>query len=738
LMGRARALLAKGDAAGAMVMLETFLRAEPKVSGYVWLDLGDLAMQVNKKEDHAKARSAYMKAAQLLSSPSELPSRVKALVWAGVAHRRDNQHADALVLITRALQLDPDNQDGHLHAALAYSGLNDMVNSLKHYMWLVRFERPMRLCSRYQSIAEHLCAVRLWDLALRWVQQAVDMCRPEESGDLLELLVMGSVCAAKLDRAELVDGFESKGAKLRNDQVFRDKRVQLNERICLSSVIYRQGFGRNESAWRAHLLPILTQPDEHPPRPDVYELDWPTLCIAAAHSVRPAVGCYDKLDAFLLRSRSAFLSDHGVEFRNPLLNPLECLVSPHLTAADCRWASVVSSSRLSAGAVAAQLNPDDYPLLAAGAKLELGLFAADWSLGHPMQRLIMAFLRSYPRHAVRLTLFYRGVSGTSPVLQAAAALVDEAVSLSGVAAQDAAILIRHRSLHAMIDCAGATGDGMPDLMVLKAAPIMAGWAGFPGTSGSPAIDYIIADRWTVPPELRANTLTEHAIYIAGSWLFTDHIAHYGANPEFFDPSSRNNLALRAQVRAEFGIGPDQIVYGSFNRPLKLDPHMMSAVCEVMRRVPNSVFLQVAFDMASSAVPQLERIWQEDCGLPRARLVLLPLFKSGKHLQVAALALDVALDSPLYNGGLTSADMLFAGVPIVTLSGALHKWTQRMAGSIVRAAGLPELVAADWEDYIAIAARLALDREHYARIRVRLFRAFSGSPLASQVLFQPQV
>jgi predicted O-linked N-acetylglucosamine transferase (SPINDLY family) len=94
--------------------------------------------------------------------------------------------------------------------------------------------------------------------------------------------------------------------------------------------------------------------------------------------------------------------------------------------------------------------------------------------------------------------------------------------------------------------------------------------------------------------------------------------------------------------------------------------------------------------------------------------------------------DVALDTLPYNGGTTTCEALWMGVPVVTLAGATH--AARMGASLLRAAGLPELVAGEPEDFVARAVRLASDPAALARLRGGMRERLARSPLLDGARF----
>ncbi len=307
-------------------------------------------------------------------------------------------------------------------------------------------------------------------------------------------------------------------------------------------------------------------------------------------------GCASKLETFLLRARRIFANNSRAAFSNGMLDPLQCLWNPALTGGDCRWVARVIAARSAPPAAALRL-PERAEYPERPAKLHVGIFTADWSPIHPMQRLVSALLNHYPRDLLTVTLFHRDALETSATLVALVPLVDNHVYLDDFTTEEAYREIRARRCHVYLDCSGKTGSGLAGILSLKPAPVVMNWAGQPGTTGNDRVDYVVADRWTLPLELARSTVTERVLYLPGSWLFTDHRVYY----KKFNNAFRSDATVRAQVRAKYNIPRDAFVYGSFNRQTKLDHFTLDSICQVVQRVPNSVFVQVFHDSGESAL-----------------------------------------------------------------------------------------------------------------------------------------
>jgi len=92
-------------------------------------------------------------------------------------------------------------------------------------------------------------------------------------------------------------------------------------------------------------------------------------------------------------------------------------------------------------------------------------------------------------------------------------------------------------------------------------------------------------------------------------------------------------------------------------------------------------------------------------------------------------IDIGLDPTPFNGGATTFQALWMGVPVVTLAGG--NFCQRMGASILGGIGLPELVAQSSEEYVTIVTTLAADRARLAALkqglRTRLAASALGDP-----------
>jgi predicted O-linked N-acetylglucosamine transferase (SPINDLY family) len=170
----------------------------------------------------------------------------------------------------------------------------------------------------------------------------------------------------------------------------------------------------------------------------------------------------------------------------------------------------------------------------------------------------------------------------------------------------------------------------------------------------------------------------------------------------------------------------------FNQPYKISPDVFDVWCRILRNLPDSVLWLL---MWNKDAPGALRREAESRGVDPQRLVFAPRVEQEEHLNRVGCA-DIFLDTWPCNAHTTASDALWAGVPIVTLTG--RTFASRVAGSLLRAVGVPELITTDVAGYEELVQRLAADSSRLTDFRSRLKAArhtaplFDGASLAGQI------
>jgi predicted O-linked N-acetylglucosamine transferase (SPINDLY family) len=283
---------------------------------------------------------------------------------------------------------------------------------------------------------------------------------------------------------------------------------------------------------------------------------------------------------------------------------------------------------------------------------------------------------------------------------------DHFIDASGHSNAQVAALMREREIDIAIDLMGITDGHRTPIFAARAAPIQVNYLGFPGTMGAGYIDYLIADRFVVPPESR-HFYAEQVVYL----------------PECFQANDDQRLGnVPPPTRTQLGLPESGLVLCCLNTSVKLSTEFFDVWLRVLDRVPGSVLWLVA-----GISPMEENLRKEASrrGVDPARLVFAPRVSYDEHLARLQCA-DLFLDTLPFNAGATASDALWAGVPVLTCVGQVL--AARMAGSLLHTVGLPELVTFDLADYERRAIELALAPAELVSLRARLLREGRASPL----------
>ena len=287
------------------------------------------------------------------------------------------------------------------------------------------------------------------------------------------------------------------------------------------------------------------------------------------------------------------------------------------------------------------------------------------------------------------------------------------VDASAMTDSELAAWLRDQEIDIAVDLTGYTQGCRPAVLARRPAPIQVNFLGYPGTLGAPYMDYIIADEFVVPRS-HERFYAERVVRLPGCF--------HPASPRAVPDSG----SVQAPSRAELQLPESGVVFCCFNHPYKLNPQCLQVWSRILQQVPESALWLWADDEAARRRLSLELV---QSGIPVQCQVFAQRLPYAKHLARLGAA-DLFLDTLPFNAGATASDALWAGVPVLTCIG--ETFAARMAGSLLHAAGLPELICGDWDSYERTAVRLAADRS--------LLRALSGRLLEQRAmrLFDPEL
>ena len=275
--------------------------------------------------------------------------------------------------------------------------------------------------------------------------------------------------------------------------------------------------------------------------------------------------------------------------------------------------------------------------------------------------------------------------------------------------------IRESGIDVLIELAGHSSGGRLAALDRKPAPVIATAIGYPNTTGHPAVDIRIVDSVTDPP--------------GSDRLCTERLAR-------IDPCFLCYRPPDAAPEPGLPEASAPITFGSFNLTSKVGDATLALWSDVMAAVPEARMLVKSLNMADRSTQSriVERMTR--AGIAAERIDTMPFAASvAEHLSMYR-RVHVALDTTPYNGTTTTCEALWMGVPVVTVAGDGH--AGRVGMSLLAAAGLPELIAADGAEFVRTAARLVRDRPRLEALRSGLRDSLRASALLDQSAYGTRI
>ena len=343
-------------------------------------------------------------------------------------------------------------------------------------------------------------------------------------------------------------------------------------------------------------------------------------------------------------------------------------------------------------------------------RLRIGYLSSDFC-SHAVSILTAELYGLHDRSKVEVFGFDWSREDGSPLRARVLAGMDQHVRIHSISDEEAARLIRLHEIDILVDLHGLTLGARPNILAYRPAPVQVTWLGLPGPTGMPSIDYVIADPFVLPPELEP--------------YFTEKPLHM---PRTFQINDRQRVIGPRPTRAANQLPEDAFVLCAFNNAFKINPEMYETWMRIMRRVPDSLLWLVADtpELRTNLARQAEL-----AGVAKERIVFAERVVPADYLARYQVA-DLFLDTAPFNGGTTASDALWAGLPVLTCAG--RTFSSRMAGSLLQAVDLPQLITTNLQDYEDKAVALANDRAQVAALKQQLHEQRLTSPLFDSAQF----
>ena len=270
-------------------------------------------------------------------------------------------------------------------------------------------------------------------------------------------------------------------------------------------------------------------------------------------------------------------------------------------------------------------------------------------------------------------------------------------NISDISDEKAAFIAREDSLDIAIDLMGYTKKRGLSIFSLRVAPIQISYLGYPGTSGSNGIDYLLADKVIIPEKFR-KFYSEKVIYMPNCYQCND---------------SKRKTSKKEFRKTELGLPENAFVFACFNANNKITPEEFDIWMSLLKKIKNSVLWLYKSNDYSEINLKKE---SENRGVESSRIIFADMLSNEDHLSRIKCA-DLFLDTFNFNAHTTASDALWSGVPIITKQG--KSFSARVCSSLLTSLGLKELIVQDNEEYEEKAFSIATNKLYLEDLKYRL-------------------
>jgi predicted O-linked N-acetylglucosamine transferase (SPINDLY family) len=330
------------------------------------------------------------------------------------------------------------------------------------------------------------------------------------------------------------------------------------------------------------------------------------------------------------------------------------------------------------------------------AKLTVGYFSADLH-EHPLGRMLAELIEIHDRSQFEIVAFSFGPKTHDESQQRLERAFDRFIDVREKSNLEIASLARSLNVDIAVDLCGHTFGNRAGIFALRAAPIQLNYLGYLGTTGASYMDYIVADRTVVTPASESHFI-EKIIYLPDSHQVSDR---------------KRRIADKVFSKVDLGLPPMGFVFCCFNTSYKILPATFAGWMRILKGVPGSVLFLYAEHEATEINLRAHAARH---GVEPQRLIFGERLPTPEYL-ARYRAADLFLDTLPYNAGVTASDALWAGLPVLTLTG--EAFASRTAASLLTALGVPELITSTQRQYEQLAIELGSNPQRLAEIRTKI-------------------
>lgn len=346
-----------------------------------------------------------------------------------------------------------------------------------------------------------------------------------------------------------------------------------------------------------------------------------------------------------------------------------------------------------------------YPVKKSGERINLAYISNDFH-EHATAHLMAELFERHDRSRFKVIAYSYGEDDHSQMRRRLEKAFDEFIDIQALSDAEAASEINTGEIDILVDLkGGATGGVRMEILARRAAPVQVNYLGYPGTTGADYIDYIIADPFIIQKD--------------DDKYYSEKVVRL---PDCYQPNDRQREADATPTRLSCGLPEKGLVFCCFNANYKITASIFDVWMRLLKAIPGSVL----WLLESNIVARKNLIREaENRGIGSERLIFAPKVSASANLARQPLA-DLFLDTLPVNAHTTASDALWMGLPLLTCAGST--FASRVAGSLLTAANMPELVTYSLEEYEAKALALAQDPTRLVALSQKLKQTRLQIPL----------
>lgn len=360
-----------------------------------------------------------------------------------------------------------------------------------------------------------------------------------------------------------------------------------------------------------------------------------------------------------------------VKFRSNKNSAIEPFTALSLTD-DIDYIQIFSNSKIKS--LYKNLNSIPSDSINSKTKIKIGYLSPDFR-DHPVSHLLIDVISSHDRNCFEIYGFSNNPESPDFVTHQLLPKFNYFFDVSLLSDLELHSLIRSHNIDVLIDLAGFTRNERINIFLNRAAPIQINYLGYPNALFDSSYDYIVADKYVIP-EHDYNKFTEKIISL----------------PTSFQPNSSRKKSETLENFCDNILPENVFIFSSFNSHHKITYDIFIAWIKILSVTEDSIFLIYLDNQYRTQFLNLLKSF----GISSSRIFFTGRLPRSDYLKRFESA-DLFLDTFPFNGGTTSSDSLWSGLPILTIAG--NSFHSRMTASFLYSLGLSELIVSSTEEYI---------------------------------------